>query len=122
MIARDIPKPAGQSGVTALEGPPWIRTTMGYFLSGSTFTGFRSQLCIFKRSFVHSRLSALPQVAVKVELLFVSCCHSPIGPAQISGGVSKVLRSAAANFPSFEMEKSGKLPIARSASSPFQIV
>src|SRR5436305_2069646 len=35
MMARDIPKPAGQSGVTALEGPPWMRTTMGCFLPGS---------------------------------------------------------------------------------------
>ena len=37
MMARDIPKPAGHSGVAALEGPPWIRTTMGYFLSGLNF-------------------------------------------------------------------------------------
>src|SRR5262249_11665738 len=106
MMARDMPKPAGQSGVTALEGPPWIRTAMGYFLPDSTFGGDRSQPWILKPSFVHSRLSALPHVANNAELLFVSWRHCPIGPAQISGGVSNVLRSAAANFPSFETAKS----------------
>src|SRR6266511_6036727 len=122
MIARDIPKPAGQSGVTAPAGPPWIRTTMGYFLPGSTLTGFRSHPCMFKPSFVHSRLSALPHVADKAELLLVSWRHSLIGPTQISGGVSNVLRSAAANLSSLETAKSGKFPKARRASAPFQIV
>src|SRR5437016_1635597 len=110
MMARGIPKPAGQSGVTALAGPPWMRTTMGYFLPGSTFIGFKSQPCIFEPSFVHSRLSALPHVADNAELLLVSWRHSPIGPTQISGGVSNVLRSAAATLPSFEAAKSGKFP------------
>src|SRR5678815_4431058 len=120
MMARDIPKPAGQSGVAALEGPPWMRTTMGYFLPGSTFIGVRSQPCMFKASFVHSRLSALPHVADNVELLFVSWRHSPIGPTQISGGFSNVLRSAAAILPSLETAKSGKFPKACRASAPFQ--
>ena len=61
-------------------------------------------------SFVHSRFSALPHVADNAELLFVSCRHSPMGPAQTSGGVSKVLRSTAADLPSLERAKSGKLP------------
>src|SRR4029453_4425980 len=122
MIARDIPKPAGQSGVTALEGPPWMRTTMGYFLPDSTFTGFKSQPCMFKPSFVHSRLSAFPQVADNAELLFVSWRHSPIGPAQISGGVSNELRSAAANLPSLETAKPGKIPKPSNASAHLQIL
>src|SRR5882724_11975622 len=108
MMARDIPKPAGQSGVTALEGPPWMRTTIGCFFPGSTLAGDRSQPWMLKPSFVHSRLSALAHVADNPELLFVSWCHSLIGTTQISGGVSKVLRSAEANFPSFETAKSGK--------------
>src|SRR6266480_7238113 len=99
MIARDIPKPAGQSGVTALEGPPWMRTTRGDFLPDSIFAGDRSQPWILNPSFAHSRLSALPHAADNVELLFVSCRHSPIGPTQSSGGVLKVLRSAVANLP-----------------------
>src|SRR6266513_5426893 len=110
MMARDIPKPAGQSGVTALEGPPWMRTTRGDFLPDSIFAGDRTQPWILNPSFTHSRLSALPHVANNAELLFVSWCHSPIGPTQISGGVSKVLRVAATNLPSFERAKSGKLP------------
>src|SRR4029453_14034236 len=122
MIARDIPKPAGQSGVTALEGPPWMRTTIGYFLPDSTFNGVKSQPWMLMPSFAHSRLSALPHVADTAKLLFVSWRHSPIGPTQISGGVSNVLRSAAANLPSFEMAKSGKFPNAWRASAPFQIV
>ena len=72
MMARDIPKPAGQSGVTALEGPPWIRTTIGYFLPDSTFDGVNSQPWMLKPSLVHSMLSALPHVADNAELLFVS--------------------------------------------------
>src|SRR4029434_2075406 len=72
-------------------------------------------------SFAHSRLSALPHVADTAELLFVSWRHSPIGPTQISGGVSNVLRSAAPNLPSFEMAKSGKFPNAWRASASFQI-
>src|SRR5262245_32439005 len=110
MIARDMPKPAGQSGVAALEGPPWMRTTMGYFLPGSTLDGVRSQPWMLKPSLVHSRFSALPHVADTAELLLVSWRHSPIGPTQISGGVSNVLRSVAANLPSLETAKSGKLP------------
>src|SRR6266436_3324905 len=100
MTARDIPKPAGQSGVTALEGPPWMRTTIGCFFPGSTLAGDRSQPWMLKPSFVHSRLSALPHVADNPELLFVSWRHSPTGPTQISGGVSNTLRSAAPNLPS----------------------
>src|SRR5207248_7880242 len=111
MMARDIPKPAGQSGVTALEGPPWMRTTMGCFLLGSRLPdGVKSQPWMLKPSLVHSMFSALPHVADSTELLFVSLRHSPIGPTQISGGVSNVLRSAAANLPSFETAKSGKFP------------
>src|SRR5262249_20946243 len=110
MIARDIPEPPGQSGVTALEGPPWMRTTIGCFLPGSTFAGVKSQPWMLNPSLVHSRFSALPQLGDKAELLFVSWRHSPIGPNQISGGVSNVLRSAAASLPSLEIEKSGKLP------------
>ena len=37
MIARDIPDDAGHSDVVTLDGPPWISTTIGYFLPGSTF-------------------------------------------------------------------------------------
>src|SRR4029077_13584797 len=110
MMARDIPKPAGQSGVTAPEGPPWIRTTIGYFLPGCTFDGVRSQPWMLKPSLVHSMFSALSHVADNAELLFVSWLHSPIGPTQISGVVSNVLRSAAANLPSLETAKSGKFP------------
>src|SRR6478672_6313197 len=73
-------------------------------------------------SFAHSRLSDLPHVADNAELLFVSWRHSPIGPTQISGGVSNVLRSAAPNLPSLETAKSGKFPKAWRASAPFQIV
>src|SRR5262249_24892345 len=73
-------------------------------------------------SLVHSRLSALPHVAVMVALLLVSFRHSPIGPTQISGGVSNVLRSAATTLPSLETAKSGKFPKAWRASAPFQIV
>src|SRR4029453_15091617 len=108
MMARDIPKPAGQSRFTALEGPPWMRTTMGYFLPDSIFAGDRSQPWMLNRSFAHSRLSALPHVADNAELLFVTCGTSPIGRIQISGGVSNVLRSAAPNLPSLETAKSGK--------------
>src|SRR5258708_38871626 len=121
MIARDIPKPAGQSGVTALEGPPWMRTTIGYFSPGSTFDGVKSQPWMLNPSLVHSMFSALPHVAANAELLFVSLRHSLIGPTQISGGVSNVLRCAAANLPSLETAKSGKFPKARNASAPFQI-
>src|SRR5438132_9660257 len=121
-MALGIPNEAGQSAVSALAGPPWMRTTMGYFLPDSTFAGVRSQPWILKPSFVHSRLSALPHLANNAELLFVSWRHSPIGPTQISGGVSNVLRSAAANLPSLEMAKSGKFPKAWRASAPFQIV
>ena len=63
MMARDIPNAAGHSGVTAPEGPPWMRTTSGYFLPDSIFAGDRSQPWILKPSFVHSRLSAFPHVA-----------------------------------------------------------
>jgi hypothetical protein len=87
-----------------------MRTTMGYFLPDSIFTGDRSQPWILKPSFAHSRFSALPHVANNAELLFVSWRHSPIGPTQISGGVSNVLRSAAPNLPSLETAKSGKFP------------
>src|SRR5207247_7373244 len=100
MMARDIPNEAGHSGVTALEGPPWMRTTIGYFLPDSIFAGGRSQPWMLKPSFVHSRFSALPQFGESAELLLVSWRQLPIGPAQISGGVSKLLRSAAANLPS----------------------
>src|SRR6266542_695419 len=110
MMARGIPKPAGQSGVAALEGPPWMRTIMGYCLPDSIFGGDRSHPWILNPSFAHSRLSALPQVADNAELLFVNWRHSPIGPTQISGGILNVLRSAAANLPSLEMAKSGKFP------------
>src|SRR5437762_12201058 len=110
MMARDIPKPAGQSGVTALEGPPWMRTTMGYLVPASTFEGVKSQPWMLKPSLVHSMLSALPHAADSAELPFVSLRHSPIGPTQISGGLSNVLRPAAANLPSLETEKSGKFP------------
>ena len=72
MIARDIPKPAGQSDVVALEGPPWIRTIIGYFFPDSTFAGGTIQPWMLKPSFVHSKLSAFPQVADSAELLFVS--------------------------------------------------
>src|SRR5262249_37504430 len=116
------PKPAGQSGVTALEGPPWMRTTMGYFLPGSTFAGDRSQPWILKPSLVHAVVSALPHEADNAKLSFVSWRHSPIGPTQISGGVSNVLRSAATTLPSLETAKSGKFPKAWRASAPFQIV
>src|SRR5438874_10080609 len=77
---------------------------------------------MLKPSFVHSRFSALPQVADSAELSLVSCRQSPIGPAQISGGVSKLLRAAAANLPSLERAKLGKLPKAWMPSAPFQIV
>src|SRR6476659_7161209 len=70
----------------------------------------------------HSRFSALPQVQVCAELLFVSCRHFPGSPTQTSGGVSKVLRTAAAVFPSGVNAKSGKLPKAWRPSAPFQIV
>ena len=112
-MARDIPNEAGHSGVVALAGPPWIRTTMGYFFPDSIprlRDGGKSQPCMLKPSLLHSRSSGLPHVADNPGLLRVSCCHSPIGPAQISGGVSKLVRSAAANLPSFETAKSGKLP------------
>src|ERR1044072_5275763 len=122
MMARDIPNPAGQAGATSLEGPPWIRTTRGYFLAHSIFAGDSSHPWILNPSLAHSRLSALPHVADNAELSFVSWRHPPIGPTQISGGVSKVLRSAAPTLPSFERAKSGKLPKAWRASAPFQIV
>src|SRR5437667_5699727 len=77
---------------------------------------------MLKPSLLHSRSSALPHVADNPELSRVSCCHSPIGPAQSSGGVSKLVRSAVANLPSFETAKSGKLPNACRASASFQIV
>src|SRR5437870_4130293 len=76
---------------------------------------------MLKPSFVHSRFWALPHVADIAELLLVSWRNSPIGPAQISGGVSKLLRSAAANLPSLEIAKLGKLPKAWRSSAPFQI-
>src|SRR5205823_8601104 len=102
MMALDTPNEAGQSGVTALEGPPWMRTIIGYFLPDSICRGARSQPCMLKPSFVHSRFSALPHVGDCAALLLVSWRHSPIGPAQTSGGVSNLLRSAAANLPSLE--------------------
>src|SRR5262249_45247790 len=77
---------------------------------------------MLKPSLVHSRFSALPHVADTAELLLVSSRHLPIGPTQISGGVSNVLRSAAVNLPSLETAKPGKLPNAWKASSPFQTV
>src|SRR5439155_9859785 len=77
---------------------------------------------MLKPSFVHSRFSALPHVGDCAALLLVSWRHSPIGPTQTSGGVSNVLRSAAANLPSLEMAKSEKFPKAWRASAPFQIV
>ena len=86
MIARDIPKDAGHSDVVTLEGPPWMSTTIGYFLPGSTFAGGTSQPWMLNPSFVHSMLSALPQFACKPALLFVSWRHSPSGPAKTSGG------------------------------------
>src|SRR6476646_2761278 len=73
-------------------------------------------------SLVHSRFSPLPQVQVCAELLLVSCRHLPGSPTQTSGGVSKVLRTAAAVLPSADNAKSGKLPKACRPSAPFQIV
>jgi len=43
MIARDIPNDAGHSDVVTLDGPPWISTTIGYFLPVSIFAGGTSQ-------------------------------------------------------------------------------
>ena len=70
----------------------------------------QSQPWMLKPSFVHSRLSALPHVADNAELLLVSWRHSPIGPTQISGGVSNVLRSALRMLPVFGNGKVRKIP------------
>ena len=42
-IARAIPNDAGHSDVVTLDGPPWMRTTIGYFLSASIFAGGTNQ-------------------------------------------------------------------------------
>src|SRR5437870_11926182 len=72
MMARAIPNEAGHSGVVALEGPPWMRTTIGYFLPDSTRAGGRSHPWMSNPSLVHSRFSALPQLGDRAILFLLA--------------------------------------------------
>src|SRR5258707_1216161 len=86
-------------------GPPCTSTTMGYlfaasFFAGSKLAGYSSQPCRLKPSFCQWMLLASPHAGLRAAFRKVICFHSPIGPAQISGGFARDWRITAAVLPS----------------------
>src|ERR1041385_8452332 len=71
-------------------GPPCTCTTMAYFFAASKLAGYKSQPCRLKPSFCQWILLASPHAGLSPALLDVICFHSPIGPAQTSGGCAAI--------------------------------
>src|SRR5205085_3919271 len=79
----------GQPPRNAEAGPPWMATTIGYFLLGSTFAGASIQPCTSRSSLRQRTSVPSPQSEVVNLLTLVICFQSPIAPVQISGGCRK---------------------------------
>src|SRR5438552_15181476 len=75
-------------------GPPCTTTIIGAFAAGFS-GGASSQPCTSNLSLFQRMLRASPAGERNAALRCVSGFHAPIGPATISGGSAKVLRSMA---------------------------
>jgi len=73
-MARDIPNAAGHSGVTALEGPPWMRTTRDISCRAPLLAAQKPALNV--EAVVRPlKILGLPHVGDSAALLLVSWRH-----------------------------------------------